>query len=533
MKVSRLSFCSSFAHLTNASLARQNGAETSASAPSQALLHASPQQQQQQALAVAQQQHYARSAAAAASQGLVAAPQVEILRTNRGPPAPSPQPLSTRSSASHRFAASSPLSTTTPRRRESSSSSLRDGRDRGAGSYHGSRHRHPHSASPHEHPLPSPSQQPRHVAQPYGGSSSSANPSHQEGVQILSIPPYGVGAAAASQSLHAPQAGATTAFPPPGATIQMIQTVPHSTAAAAAAAAQQQGATFATLPTTQAASAAASPLFAAANPSVVTQQTILQHHHHHPQSLSSLTAASALAAGHHHHHDPTTAAALAALLPPHGAGAQGAAQQLPHQQQQLDPNIKFIFAPPGVAIPPQPIPSYQLVPAGHQVVPVTNGRPRVVNKSASSTAEARVATSMAAAAAAADQEEDEAQDEERLLREPIVLSGKPYNYPVNVGKDVVSGKGGRVSCCCCVRFVSCFLFVNPAKNSWICFSLWWRTHMIDRHNNTINTFDGSLPTPIRGTMKRAAKLKSVKLVSVSICTLSRRVDAFWMPKAIR
>ena len=39
-----------------------------------------------------------------------------------------------------------------------------------------------------------------------------------------------------------------------------------------------------------------------------------------------------------------------------------------------------------------------------------------------------------------DQEVDEAQ----LLREPIVLSGQPYAYAVKIGKDVVSGKGGRV-----------------------------------------------------------------------------------------
>ena len=80
----------------------------------------------------------------------------------------------------------------------------------------------------------------------------------------------------------------------------------------------------------------------------------------------------------------------------------------------------------------------QLVPSGHQVVPITNGSSAQnrVNKSASSTAEARVA---------AEQAMDQEDDEEKLLREPIVLSGTPYDYPVNVGKDVVSGKGGRVS----------------------------------------------------------------------------------------
>ena len=177
----------------------------------------------------------------------------------------------------------------------------------------------------------------------------------------------------------------------------MIQQIPHSAAA--------QSATFSSLPTSQAQSFFSNPSAAAAS-SLLTQQTILQHHHAAavPTALSTASSPAAV-----------TREALSS---------------------QLDPTIKFIFAPPGVAIPPQTVPTYQLVPAGHQVVPVTNGRARVVNKSATSTAEARVA---------AEQEEDEAQDEEALFREPIVLSGKPYSYPVNIGKDVVSGKGGRVS----------------------------------------------------------------------------------------
>ena len=53
-------------------------------------------------------------------------------------------------------------------------------------------------------------------------------------------------------------------------------------------------------------------------------------------------------------------------------------------------------------------------------------------------------TAAASRATAEQQEDDEEEDEEKLLREPIVLSGTPYSYPVNIGKDVVSGKGGRV-----------------------------------------------------------------------------------------
>lgn len=77
----------------------------------------------------------------------------------------------------------------------------------------------------------------------------------------------------------------------------------------------------------------------------------------------------------------------------------------------------------------------QLVPAGYHVVPV-GSRSRASNAMVTA-AEARVA--------AEQQAMDEGVDEAALLREPIVLSGTPYSYHVNVGKDVVSGKGGRVS----------------------------------------------------------------------------------------
>ena len=184
---------------------------------------------------------------------------------------------------------------------------------------------------------------------------------------------------------------------------------------------------------------------------------------------------------------------------------------------QLDPNIKFLFAPPGVAIPPQPYATYQLVPAGHQVVPVTNGQSHVVNKSASTTAEAR------AAGRAHDQEEDEKEDEERLLREPIVLSGKPYSYPVNIGKDVVSGKGGRVRRLDCRDFFK-MLFLNRQADI---FSIAFRL------NNTTSTFGVSLRTLILVTMKQVAKLKSVKSAFESISPSSRPEVASWMLKEIQ
>ena len=322
---------------------------------------------------------------------------MEILRTGTRTGGP-PQPLTAHSTAiSHRYAASP---SSTPRRRESSSSY--EGRDGFLRT--GSRHRR---APPHARgDAPPPPSHPTALHN-YGGGGSSRSSnahhhSHHEGVQIVSIPQFG-GATTSSALHHAAAqhqvaAGAQlSAFPPPGATIQMIQQIPHSAAA--------QSATFSSLPTSQAQSFFSNPSAAAAS-SLLTQQTILQHHHAAavPTALSTASSPAAV-----------TREALSS---------------------QLDPTIKFIFAPPGVAIPPQTVPTYQLVPAGHQVVPVTNGRARVVNKSATSTAEARVA---------AEQEEDEAQDEEALFREPIVLSGKPYSYPVNIGKDVVSGKGGRVS----------------------------------------------------------------------------------------
>jgi hypothetical protein len=77
----------------------------------------------------------------------------------------------------------------------------------------------------------------------------------------------------------------------------------------------------------------------------------------------------------------------------------------------------------------------QLVPAGYHVVPA--GRPNRSSNAVTTAAEARLA--------ARQQALDERADEAALLREPIVLSGTPYPYHVNVGKDVVSGKGGRVS----------------------------------------------------------------------------------------
>lgn len=135
--------------------------------------------------------------------------------------------------------------------------------------------------------------------------------------------------------------------------------------------------------------------------------------------------------------------------------------------------------------------SEQLVPAGCQVVPITNGKDAApVNKCASATAEARVA---------AEQAQDEQGDEEQLLREPIVLSGTPYSYPVKVGKDVVSGKGGRVSV---VKLCDCLNHGLFRRCSVLDISQIGLDFNLDRPNNTINIFGHSLRMPFLATMRR-------------------------------
>ena len=137
--------------------------------------------------------------------------------------------------------------------------------------------------------------------------------------------------------------------------------------------------------------------------------------------------------------------------------------------------------------------------------------------------------------ATAEQQDDEDEDEEKLLREPIVLSGTPYEYPVKIGKDVVSGKGGRVRILLCLfildvaTFLSFFLKFVP-------FHLPHYFNKIiatNRPSNTIAIFENSLPTPIPDTMKPAVRSRNAKLGFVSISPLSRVEVAFWIRMVTR
>eukprot|EP00977_Amphora_coffeiformis_P017788 scaffold5920_cov172-Amphora_coffeaeformis.AAC.4 len=251
---------------------------------------------------------------------------------------------------------------------------------------------------------------------------------HQENVQIISIPQFAPSAQQQQfQQQHIP--GGQSAFPPPGATIQMIsnQGVLQQ---------QQQPSLFPyfqsqphPVPSFQNAirMPIAFPLERNAMGNFTMSRTPipLQQQQHQQQGLIPMAASSTAPISIPTQPTPVTSSdgPITAPGPP-----------------PIDPNVKFLHAPPGVTIPPQPFPTYQLVPAGHQVLPTSHADKGKMESSGRKPLDPK---SLEARGGAEQQEDGEEEDEERLLREPIVLSGTPYNYPVNIGKDVVSGKGGR------------------------------------------------------------------------------------------
>lgn len=122
----------------------------------------------------------------------------------------------------------------------------------------------------------------------------------------------------------------------------------------------------------------------------------------------------------------------------------------------LEAHVKFLHAPSGVTIPPQPVPTYQLVPVGYQVLrPTIDNRlpsaptpPTPANTASTKYSPpplptANQATSAGLAAISSskrtgsfEQARDEQMGERDKFEEPLILSGKPYHYPVNIGKDV-------------------------------------------------------------------------------------------------
>jgi hypothetical protein len=169
-----------------------------------------------------------------------------------------------------------------------------------------------------------------------------------------------------------------------------------------------------------------------------------------------------------HHHGLATAAP-----PPSLFGSAPPAVQLAggvtHSggPPPLEANVKFLHAPAGIMIPPQPVPTYQLVPAGYQVLrpmvldtnnPRSPPPPWAVAPASTPTAlmasssnssrppapplsptlaanDTGLATSLKSTGSV-QQARDEQMGDEDIWQEPLILSGTPYRYPVNVGKDV-------------------------------------------------------------------------------------------------